>query len=192
MGGIKKYMQPIEVDNINILKSLPNHQKGEIAIVKDEQQNYVYVDEEKGWVPLKTNIESNGLKMNLYELNKSIVSQLPVFDDNAWNGTEKVINDWFQDQLNQTKKPKYFMLYGKDISYFTVFRRVTAGFDYENFFSALKDILINIGDVYAIDPVEDKSAIEIWIRYIDEDQKIDEMTCLYLFNYDEGVITFHE
>ena len=36
MGGIKKYMQPIEVDNINILKSLPNHQKGEIAIVKDE------------------------------------------------------------------------------------------------------------------------------------------------------------
>ena len=93
MGGIKKYMQPIEVDNINILKSLPNHQKGEIAIVKDEQKNYVYVDEEKGWVPLKANIESNGLKMNLYELNKSIVSQLPVFDDNAWNGTEKVVND---------------------------------------------------------------------------------------------------
>ena len=70
------------------------------------------------------------------------------------------------------------MLYGKDISYFTVFKKVTANFDYETFFNALKDILINIGDIYAIDPVQDNSAIEIWTRYIDEDQNIDEMTFL--------------
>lgn len=184
-------MEPIKIKTLDMLKALPNHTPGEVAQVEDEQANYIYIDDEKGWVPYKTSIESDGLKINLYELNKSIISQLPVFNDNAWNASEKIINDWISDQLNQEKKPRYFMLYGRDISYFTVFRRVSAGADYENFFTGLKDLLKDIGDVKAIDPVKDGSAIEIWIRYIDEDSKFDDIVCLYLFNYDEGVITFH-
>ena len=185
-------MEPIKVSNLDILKALPNHQQGEIAFVEDQNSTYIYMDDEQGWVPFKAKTNANGLQMSLYELNKSIISQLPVFDNNAWNGAEKIVNDWISSQLSQEKKSRYFILYGKDISYFTVFRRVSAGADYEDFFSGLKDLLASIGDVYAIDPVKDNSAMEIWVRYIDEEQKIDEMTCLYLFNYDEGVITFHD
>lgn len=89
-------------------------------------------------------------------------------------------------------RPRYFMLYGRDVSYFTVFRRVSGKADTESLFAGLKEILMALGDVYAIDPTADGSAIEIWVRYIDEEQEIDEMTCLYLFNYDEGVVTFNE
>ena len=150
------------------------------------------MDDEQGWQPYNISLDSSGVGISLYELNKSVISQLPVFNENAWSGSEKIFNDWLDRQLSKEKKPKYFMLYGKDISYFTVFRRVFGTADFETFFAGLKEILTNIGDVYAIDPVEDDSAVEIWVRYIDEEQKINEMTCLYLFNYDEGVITFNE
>ena len=150
----------------------------------------MYQDE---WKPVKGATKNqSGLNMNLYELNKSVVSQLPVFNEDAWNGSEKVFNDWFSTQLMREPRPRYFMLYGRDVSYFTVFRRVSGKADVKSLFAGLKEILTALGDVYAIDPTADGSAIEIWVRYIDEEQEIDEMTCLYLFNYDEGVVTFNE
>ena len=185
-------MEPLKVDNYTILINLPNHTEGEVAYCSNEDKYYIYINDELKWQPYNISMNSSGLNMNLYELNKSVVSQLPVFDENAWNGSEKIFNDWFFRQMNKKQKPRYFMLYGRDISYFTVFRRVSGTADFTTFFAALRDILNSVGDVYAIDPVEDDSAIEIWVRYIDEEQKIDEMTCLYLFNYDEGVITFNE
>lgn len=185
-------MEPIKVDNYQILTNLPNHKKGEIAYCCSENKYYMYIDEVQGWKPYNISLNSSGVNISLYELNKSIISQLPVFDENAWNGSEKIFNDWLEKQLEKQPKPKYFMLYGRDINYFTVFRKVSGTADFKTFFMGLKEILNNIGDVYIIDPVEDDSAIEIWIRYIDEEQNIDEMTCLYLFNYDEGVLTFNE
>ena len=100
-------MEPIKVSNLDILKALPNHQQGEIAFVEDQNSTYIYMNDEQGWVPFKAKTNTDGLQMNLYELNKSIVSQLPVFDNNAWNGAEKIVNDWISSQLNQEKKPRY-------------------------------------------------------------------------------------
>ncbi len=182
-------MEPIKVANVNILKALPNHENGEVAYVENEDCYYIFNNDD--WYPYKADYTSSGLKLSLYELNKSVVSQLPVFNKEAWDGAEKIVNDWFSRQLDQEKKPKYFMLYGKDISYFTVFRRVSAGADYDDLFTGLKDVLADLGDVYAIDPTEDDGAIEVWIRYIDEDRDIDDIVCLYLFIYDEGVVTFY-
>lgn len=65
-------MEPIYVDSFEILSKLPNHSNGEIAYVKDEDAYYMYQDE---WKPVKGATKNwSGLNMNLYELNKSVVS----------------------------------------------------------------------------------------------------------------------
>jgi hypothetical protein len=70
------------------------------------------------------------------------------------------------------------MLYGKEISYFTLFRISDSTY----FGNEVIDCLNNVGDIKAIDFTEAQDAIEIWIQ--DEDGP----TCLYLFPYDSGLV----
>ena len=74
------------------------------------------------------------------------------------------------------------MLYGKEISYFTLFKlKQVDSFPHEAI-----DCLQNIGPIKAIDLTEDKDAIEAWVMADDE------ATCLYLFPYDMGVVVVGE
>ena len=132
------------------------------------------------WMPINADITSEGLQINLYELNKQIVSQLPAFEDSQWDGAEKVFEDWLK-----IRSTEYFMLYGREISYFTIFKRVSKNGEFKNLFEALKACLEHIGTVHGFDVVNDNSALEIWV------DTNGEMTCLYLFEYDEGVVTFN-
>jgi hypothetical protein len=79
------------------------------------------------------------------------------------------------------------MLYGKEISYFTVFYandNSEEGLD--NVFSInVTDCLKAFKSVKSIDYTENKDAIEIWVS---DDN--DNVTCLYLFPYDNGVVYF--
>ena len=77
---------------------------------------------------------------------------------------------------------EFYMLYGKEISYFTLFRI----FDSTYFSDDVIDCLNNVGDIKAIDFTEAQDAIEIWIQ--DEDGP----TCLYLFPYDMGLVEVGE
>ena len=52
-------------------------------------------------------------KLNIYELNKQIISQLPPLDPVKFNDAVDTINNW--------GKGYTYMLYGKEISYFTLF-----------------------------------------------------------------------
>ena len=77
----------------------------------------------------------------------------------------------------------YYMLYGKEISYFTLFRVIDSDyFGYE-----VIECLKNIGAIKAIDFTETKDAIEIWVE-----NENDEPTCLYLFPYDNGIVEVGE
>ena len=93
-----------------IIKVLPNCQEGETVFNTDTQKSMIY---KKGkWEDIR--MEGQGLNMNLYDFNKSIVAQLPDIED--FNEKIDLINEFYQVSNNQ-----YYMLYGKEISYFTLF-----------------------------------------------------------------------
>lgn len=120
------------------------------------------------------------VNMSLYELNRSIVTQQGPMDDDTLNDILREVTNFLWSTENE-----FFMLYGKEINYFTIFRK---GWKYEDSFStAFKDTLSNVGTIYSISLTEQKDAYEIWVKTQD-----DLVTCMYLFPYDSGIVTFRE
>lgn len=119
--------------------------------------------------------DSSELQLNLYDLNKQIINQLPILDKDGIEKAITTIHDYKQLTNNN-----FYMLYGKEISYFTLFQK-EAGND-ETLGEVVISCLNNIGDIVSVEPVPD--AIEAWVL-IDGDA-----TCLYLFAYDSGVVPY--
>lgn len=159
-----------------IIKALPNCKEGETVFNTDTQKGMIY---KKGkWEEIR--MDGQGLNMNLYDLNKSIVAQLPDITD--FNEKIELINEFYQTSNNQ-----YYMLYGKEISYFTLFAEQD-DFNGDNVQSLginVIDCLSAFKSVKSIDYTENKDAIEIWVS--DEENNV---TCLYFFPYDNGVVDF--
>ena len=125
----------------------------------------------------KINVEGSNISMGLYDMNKQIIAQLPTL----------TIDDLLErlplvEELHNKYNNEYYMLYGKEISYFTLFKLKQI----ESFPHEAIDCLQNIGPIKAIDLTEDKDAIEAWVMADDE------ATCLYLFPYDMGVVIVGE
>lgn len=129
---------------------------------------------EGAWNEIK--MENSGINMGLYDMNKQIISQLPVLED-----FDKSMDDIWT--LYETYHNTYFMLYGKEISYFTVFKIV----DPRHFGEDVLDCCLNIGLVKGMDLTEAGDAVEIWVQ-----PKDGEPTCLYLFPYDSGIVQVGE
>lgn len=70
------------------------------------------------------------------------------------------------------------MLYGKEISYFTLFKLLDSQYFANEVIACLK----NIGAIKAIDLTEANDAVEIWV------ETENGPTVLYLFPYDNGVV----
>ena len=136
--------------------------QGEYLIWKDGQ-----------W--MKINIEGSNFNMELYDINKQIIAQLPTLTE--LKDKIDLINLIHTDYKNQ-----YYMLYGKEISYFTLFKIINP----DPFGADVIDCLNNLGEIKAIDLTENKDALEIWVIYGDEP------TCLYLFPYDVGLVRVGE
>lgn len=124
----------------------------------------------------KINYEGSDINLSLYDMNKQIISQLPPLED--MDAACKAANNLYEKTKNE-----FYMLYGKEISYFTLFRMDKP----EWFFEELILCLHSIGVIKAMDMTEDESAIEIWV--VDDDN---EATCLYLFPYDNGLVKVGE
>lgn len=132
-----------------------------------------YIWHEDNWHEFK--MESSGIEMGLYDMNKQIIEQLSDLTD--WAHAEDVLTHFEGEWRNQ-----YYMMYGKEISYFTVFHikeRIA-------FASEVIDCVKNVGTVKAIDLTEMADAVEIWVMYNNEP------TCLYLFPYDMGIVEVGE
>lgn len=159
------------------MMNLPRPQEGDMIHVIDEDRIYIYKNSE--WNPITIqSADDQGIKMELYELNCSIVSQLP----NLTEFEDKIalINE-YRLATNQ----QFYMLYGKAISYFTLFMATGCPCEVSTLGDGVIECLQNIGDIRAIDYTENKDAIEIWVHIADNDVT----TCLYLFPYDNGVVT---
>ena len=125
----------------------------------------------------KINVEGSNISMGLYDMNKQIIAQLPTLT------TDDLLEKLpLVEELHDKYNNEYYMLYGKEISYFTLFKLKQV----ESFPHEAIDCLQNIGPIKAIDLTEDKDAIEAWVMADDE------ATCLYLFPYDMGVVVVGE
>lgn len=150
--------------------ALPNPQLGDIAHATDTEHFYLYT--ESGWQDVTNDIGMN-LNMSLYDMNKQIIAQLPALED--FSEAIAAIDTFVADTLNT-----HYMLYGKEISYFTILQRCM-GYT-ETVGEAVVDCLKNVGLIKSIDLTANKDAFEIWVMINDN------ATCLYLFPYDSGIV----
>lgn len=151
-----------------------NYTPLEGEVMRNAQDGKYYAWYNNEWTPIK--IDSSGFELGLYDINKQIISQLPTITD--FTDREMIINDLHLKYGNH-----YYMLYGKEISYFTLFEMG----DVDKFGTTVIECLESVGPVKAIDLTETADAVEIWVI-----SKNDEPTCLYLFPYDSGVVKVGE
>ena len=144
---------------------------GEVVI--DAITEKVMIYHEGKWVPVTS--DGAGLSLGLYDLNKQLIAQLPELAD--LNKAIQTIS-----ALHEMYHNKYYMLYGKEISYFTLFKLIEPQY----FAQEVLDCLRNVGKIKAIDPDEPGTALEIWV------ETDDGPTCLYLFPYDSGLVQVGE
>ena len=181
-------MDLIKITTTNKLNDIKDPVDGQVAYIEKDNGNEYFLYQNKAWFPVQGEMTSSGLQLNLYELNRNIISQLPDFEDSQWEGAESVFKEWLEG-----KTCKYFMLYGREINYFTIFKKKTLldeKTDFETLFKAVKECLTALGPVksVAINKLEDGSAssIEIWVKYEDV------VTCMYLFDYEEGIVVYEQ
>ena len=142
-------------------------------LMQNAADGHYYVWHNGEWNVVK--MDNSGFEMGLYDMNKQIISQMPNLTD--WDRVETALLDFDKKWHND-----YYMLYGKEISYFTVFKiKEQIAFGRE-----VIDVIKNVGAVKAIDPTENADAMEVWVIYDDEP------TCLYLFPYDSGIVQVGE
>lgn len=166
-------MSTTRIKKIDVSQIRYTPQIGEV--IQDAVTGNFMVWTNEGWNVVKS--ENSGINMGLYEMNKQLIAQLPELSDEDLKDTHYTIHS-----LHAKYNNNYYMLYGKEISYFTLFRINDATY----FGNEVIECLKNVGIIKAIDFTEAQDAIEIWIE--DEDGP----TCLYLFPYDTGLVEVGE
>lgn len=162
----------ITVESYKDLKALRFHGEGETAYVKKDKCGYVYHDNK--WV--KINTDGSGLKMNLYEINKSIYSQMdPLGDDSL---------EYLKRDIDKGLTGNYYLLYGREISYFTLFERKNE--TNETLGEVVLDCLKTFGKIYSYEFRDEEQTVEIWVH----NEKDSLATALYLFDYKDGVVYY--
>ena len=177
----KKNALPLDTNlclNKEAIFKLPRPHNGQIAHAKDTNEIYMYND---GWQLFNKDVKMSGegLKMSLYDLNCSIMEQLPAITD--FTAAIELINNYRSKTENNL-----YMLYGKDISYFTLFNIVNMLYECESLGHGVIECLESVGAIKSVDLTEDKAAVEIWAM------SNDKAVCLYLFSYDTGVVKVKE
>lgn len=155
--------------------------EGTTVYLEDIKEGVRYINGE--WVADETmETAANGdITMSLYEMNRQLINQLPDYNEEAWNGAKAILTEYLEKHQNS-----YFMMYGRELNYFTVFHKEADG-EFADLFEAMKTCLDSVGAVRSFD-FDSDAAIEIWVK----PDIASAVTCLYLFPYDDGVVTFRE
>lgn len=166
------------------IRQLPRPELGEMYFAEDTEHIMVY--DGSNWMYYENPVEevvndeeksASEISMDLYELNRSLISSLGHIDPDVIPEKMAMIREFREDTRNM-----YYMLYGKEIGYFTVFTMAEALYELETLDLGVMECLANVGPIYSIEKVPDGSAIEIWV------QAEDILTCMYLFPYDNGIV----
>lgn len=155
-----------------IAKVRKNLKEGERALVGDKDY-YVFKNGE--W----EKCAPAGLQLSLYELNQQVAANIPTLNEEQIQEAKETINDFIQ--LYGDKK--YFMLLGKDLSYYTMFVRSKVRGAPE-FADEVIECLQGLGEIKSVKTNEANGTVECWIKCSKEDIA----RVLYLFEYEMGVI----
>lgn len=160
-----------------------NLEIGTVAYSQEDQNFFMYNG--TGWDPVEINFGNEEEEINtgltLYDLNKSIVSQLKPMTMEEIQTKKDVFKSYKEKSDND-----YHMLLCKDYSYYTIFKFNMAS-EFKSFGEAVITIITELGDVYSIEEQND-SAIEIWIK--PNDENVETPIAFYLFPYDAGVVYY--
>lgn len=162
----------------NFTKKVNRYAVGELVFV--EEENKMYTFDGYNWKPVEAKTDGTGLELSLFDMNVQILRQQgPLSED----GLEKAAGI-LEDYISFSPMADYYMLLNHKKSYYTVFN-VTEDLDwkFETFSHAVISCASDLGKIYSVSRTEDNQAIEIWV--LDPD---DTMHCLYLFNYDKGIV----
>lgn len=120
--------------------------------------------------------ETSGLQLNLYDLNKQFISQIPDLDDDGIEVALMTVMAYMKNTEN-----KYYMLLCRDVNYYTLFNVSSAITEPY----ACEEVLACAGDWGTLKSVEinENDAVEIWVHNEQEGPMV-----MYLFPYDTGVI----
>ena len=159
------------VKTLNTMNALKNHKENEECYCEETQKSYRWIGNE--W----EEIEPSKISMNLYEMNKNIISQLPEIKP------EDIDKSIFSNIL---RDDNHYMLLCKEYGYYTIFEN-SCGYEdvVDTFENEVYDIITHIGTIHTIEPTED-GAIEIWIKPNGEE----EVFVFYLFPYEQGVVYY--
>lgn len=117
------------------------------------------------------------VEMSLYEINQSIISQLPKYTAEQHADLISRINEW------ATFDTEYYMLLCRDINYYTIFHFNPEDSEFDTLGAGVNLLLQEVGFTIHSDEILDKHC-EIW-------GKNDNGTYAFmLFPYDEGVINY--
>lgn len=164
----------VEILSVENSASLPAEPENGQIVYCENEKSYK-ISNNGTWNDFNTE-GSGGVSMSLYELNRQVIGQFPPLDDVQLNDRIESLNAW--------RKANYYMIYGKEISYFTVLKPEDSEADYENFGGAIISLLAGVTEtIYALDIIDDNT-VEIWINYEGNP------TVMYLFNYDGGIVTY--
>lgn len=127
-------------------------------------------------IPKEETKASGNLQMNLYDLNKQIISQMPTLDEDGIDLALMTIAAYIKNTDN-----KFYMLLCKDVNYYTLFSISTTITEPY----ACEEVLACASDWGVLKSVEvnDNDAVEIWVQ----DEQGEAMV-MYLFPYDMGVV----
>ena len=157
------------------LPFLSNVKQGEMALVESTGESFVYNG--TNWNPVK--IENN-LQMQLYDMNKQIISQLPALNEEGIKEAKQIIKDYVYSKEHEDD---YYMLLCHELKYFTVFASDLGCNPDEVIESVIIDCLNSVGEIKSIEPTEDKEAIEIWITEPEGGTYV-----MYFFDYGRGIV----
>lgn len=156
------------------INNLTECQLGEIVFCEDTHE--YYMRGEDCWMELAIDKNSG---LNLYELNKNIINQLPSLTKEQIFEKKDLIKK-YRDNTNNI----FHMLLCRDYNYYTIFVKKEND-EFHNLSDAVLTIVFELGDVYSIEETED-GAIEIWIKPTGEEEPY----VFYLFPYDAGVVYY--
>lgn len=182
-----------EVQSKNNIRSLPDVVPGNIFWVNMDGKAYLVAAKEGRKLTIKALDETATIStgMTIYDMNKSLVSKEPIFDfsdKEAANALALRLAQFLQEDTSDN----FYLLYGRDIHYVTVFETRTKRQNVNDpiigaeALEIIMDTIKNVGDLISMDfnTSDGEQSVEIWIRTADSKAEL-----LYLFPYDKGMVT---
>lgn len=176
-----------EVESKNNIRHLPDVNPGDIFWVNMDGKAYLVAEKLGKKITIKALDETATLStgMTVFDMNKRLVSKEPLFDFTNEEAVLK-LRARLATFLMEDTKDSYYLMYGRDIHYVTVFDTNREKGIREDALDIILDSIKNVGNLISMDfnTSDGECSVEIWIRTTNSKAEL-----LYLFPYDKGMVS---